>query len=93
MKYLSLTLIRFYQKFISPALPSSCRFHPTCSHYGYGAIQKHGFLKGGWLTIARIGRCHPFNPGGYDPVPEKFELTFPWRPKNSQPESGESPQP
>ncbi len=69
MKRLLLGLIRFYQKFISPALPPSCRFQPTCSHYGYEAIQKHGVLKGGWLAIKRIARCHPFNPGGYDPVP------------------------
>ena len=69
MKHLALVLIRIYQKFISPGLPSSCRFYPTCSHYGYEAIEKYGFVKGGWLTIKRIGRCHPLNPGGYDPVP------------------------
>ena len=69
MKYLVLHLIRFYQKLISPLLPSSCRFHPSCSHYGYQAIKKYGVLKGGWLAIKRIGRCHPFHPGGYDPVP------------------------
>ncbi|RME99192.1 MAG: membrane protein insertion efficiency factor YidD [Chloroflexi bacterium] len=78
MKKIALGLIRFYQKAISPGLPSSCRFYPTCSHYGYGAIEKHGLLKGGWLTIARIGRCHPMNPGGHDPVPEEFSF-FPWR--------------
>jgi len=50
-------------------LPPSCRFEPSCSTYGYQAIEKHGLIKGGWLTIKRIGRCHPFNPGGYDPVP------------------------
>jgi uncharacterized protein len=69
MKQIALFLIRFYQKAISPYLPPSCRFTPTCSHYGYEAIQKYGFLKGGWLTIKRVGRCHPFTPGGYDPVP------------------------
>jgi putative membrane protein insertion efficiency factor len=69
MKQIALFLIRFYQKVISPYLPPSCRFTPTCSHYGYEAIQKYGFLKGGWLTIKRVGRCHPFTPGGYDPVP------------------------
>jgi putative membrane protein insertion efficiency factor len=69
MKYLVLGLIRFYQKFISPAFPPACRFHPTCSHYGYQAIAKYGLIKGGWLAIKRIGRCHPFHPGGYDPVP------------------------
>jgi len=69
MKFLALALIRFYQKAISPWTPPSCRFHPTCSHYTYEAIDKYGFLKGGWLGIKRISRCHPFNPGGYDPVP------------------------
>lgn len=69
MKFLLLGLIRTYQKYISPALPPSCRFQPTCSHYGYEAIRKYGVIKGGWLTIKRIGRCHPFHPGGYDPVP------------------------
>ncbi|MBN1217986.1 MAG: membrane protein insertion efficiency factor YidD [Anaerolineae bacterium] len=69
MKYLALGLIHFYQKFISPALPSSCRFYPTCSQYGYQAIEKYGIFKGGWLAIKRIARCHPFHPGGYDPVP------------------------
>lgn len=69
MKRLLLGIIRFYQKYISPAFPPSCRFQPTCSHYGYEAIDKYGIRKGGWLAIKRIGRCHPFNPGGYDPVP------------------------
>jgi putative membrane protein insertion efficiency factor len=69
MKYPVLALIRFYQKFISPAFPPACRFHPTCSHYSYQAIAKYGLIKGGWLAIKRIGRCHPFHPGGYDPVP------------------------
>jgi hypothetical protein len=69
MKYPALLLIRFYQKVISPLLPPSCRFQPTCSHYGYQAIEKYGLLKGGWLTVKRISRCHPFNPGGFDPVP------------------------
>jgi putative membrane protein insertion efficiency factor len=69
VKYLALGLIRLYQKFISPLLPSACRFHPTCSRYGYEAIEKYGLLKGGWMAIKRIGRCHPFHPGGYDPVP------------------------
>lgn len=69
MKHVALFLIRLYQKLISPLLPPSCRFQPTCSHYGYEAIQKYGFFKGGWLAIKRIGRCHPFSRGGYDPVP------------------------
>jgi hypothetical protein len=69
MKQFVLAAIRFYQRFISPMLPPACRFEPTCSNYGYQAIQKHGVIKGGWLAIKRVGRCHPFNPGGYDPVP------------------------
>ncbi|WP_010174440.1 membrane protein insertion efficiency factor YidD [Bacillus coahuilensis] len=64
-------LIKIYQRVISPLKPPSCRFYPTCSHYGVEAIQKHGAVKGGWLTIKRISRCHPFHPGGFDPVPEK----------------------
>lgn len=71
MKQLFLRLIKFYQKVISPLKPPTCRFYPTCSHYGMEAIQRFGALKGGWLTIKRIFKCHPFHPGGMDPVPEK----------------------
>lgn len=69
MKHVALFLIRFYQKLISPLFPPSCRFTPTCSQYGYEAIQKYGIFKGGWMTVKRVSRCHPFTPGGYDPVP------------------------
>jgi putative membrane protein insertion efficiency factor len=62
-------LIRSYQVLISPYLGSSCRFTPSCSAYAMEAIRKHGSLKGGWLALKRIGRCHPFCDGGYDPVP------------------------
>lgn len=72
-KTLLLGLIRFYQLGISPFLPSRCRFYPSCSHYAVEAIQIHGPLKGFWLAIKRIGRCHPLNPGGYDPVPGHVE--------------------
>ena len=61
--------IRGYQKFISPALPPSCRFSPSCSQYALEAVSKYGALKGMWLGARRRVRCHPFNPGGYDPVP------------------------
>ena len=65
-----LALIRAYQALISPALPpNTCRFYPTCSHYGYQAIYKHGVVKGTALAVWRVLRCNPFNPGGYDPVP------------------------
>ncbi|MEE4293732.1 MAG: membrane protein insertion efficiency factor YidD, partial [Xanthomonadales bacterium] len=63
-------LIRAYQVTISPYLGDHCRFTPSCSAYAMEAIQKHGSLRGGWLAIKRIGRCHPFCDGGYDPVPE-----------------------
>lgn len=69
MKFLALKLLRFYKRFISPLLPSACRFEPTCSVYMYQAIEKYGVLKGGWMGVKRISRCHPFHPGGYDPVP------------------------
>jgi len=62
-------LIRSYQVLISPYLGRHCRFEPSCSTYAMEAIEKHGSLKGGWLAIKRIGRCHPFCDGGYDPVP------------------------
>jgi len=69
MKKLLLLFIRFYQMTFSRGLPAGCRFTPSCSHYGYEAIEKHGALRGSWLAIKRIGRCHPLHPGGYDPVP------------------------
>jgi putative membrane protein insertion efficiency factor len=68
MRRIPLALIRFYQMAISPMLPSACRFHPTCSQYGYEAISRYGIIKGGWMTVRRIARCHPFSRGGYDPV-------------------------
>ncbi|MFB4316428.1 membrane protein insertion efficiency factor YidD [Actinomadura sp. 21ATH] len=62
-------LVRAYRRFLSPLLGQQCRFQPTCSAYGLEALQVHGALRGSWLTARRIGRCHPFNRGGYDPVP------------------------
>lgn len=69
MRRFALAGIRFYQRAVSPGQPSACRFQPSCSHYGYDAIEKHGLLHGGWLTLRRLARCHPFHQGGYDPVP------------------------
>ncbi|MDR2433439.1 MAG: membrane protein insertion efficiency factor YidD [Treponema sp.] len=68
MKYIAVCLIRFYQKAVSPHFPSSCRYYPTCSEYALLAFEKYGVLRGSMLTIKRILRCHPFHPGGYDPV-------------------------
>ena len=62
-------LIRGYQIVLSPLLPPSCRFHPSCSQYALEAVTRHGALKGSWLAARRLARCHPFHPGGYDPVP------------------------
>jgi putative membrane protein insertion efficiency factor len=62
-------LIRGYQLVLSPLLPPSCRFYPSCSQYALEAVNRHGAMKGTWLAARRLARCHPFNPGGYDPVP------------------------
>lgn len=64
-----LWLIRRYQRYVSPMLPSACRFEPTCSEYGYQAIEKYGIMRGGAMAVWRVLRCNPFCKGGYDPVP------------------------
>lgn len=71
MKYVLLALVRFYRRYLSPLRPPCCRFIPTCSEYALQAIGKYGAFKGGWLTLKRLLRCHPFYKGGriYDPVP------------------------
>ena len=71
MRWLFILPIRFYQYAISPLLGPRCRFQPTCSHYAVEAIEEWGVLKGGWLALKRIGKCHPWGPWGYDPVPKK----------------------
>lgn len=71
LRALLIGIIRFYQRYISIWTPPSCRFQPTCSQYGLEAITVHGPIKGSWLTTRRVCSCHPFHPGGYDPVPPK----------------------
>ncbi|MFC4804541.1 membrane protein insertion efficiency factor YidD [Filifactor villosus] len=75
LKKIIIGLIRGYQLFISPMKPPSCRFCPTCSAYSIEAIEKHGILRGGYLAVRRILKCHPFHEGGYDPVPENNRKT------------------
>ena len=69
MKYILVGLVRFYQGAISPFLPNACRYTPTCSQYMIEAVQKYGAVRGGWLGLKRIGRCHPWGTHGHDPVP------------------------
>jgi putative membrane protein insertion efficiency factor len=69
MRHAATFLIRVYQWTVSPLLGPACRFHPSCSQYALEAIQRFGVLRGGWLALKRLGRCHPWHPGGYDPVP------------------------
>lgn len=66
---LLILFVRGYQVAISPILPPSCRYEPSCSQYAIEALRRHGALRGSWLAVRRLGRCHPFRPGGYDPVP------------------------
>jgi putative membrane protein insertion efficiency factor len=68
MKWIAVNLLKFYKYAISPMLPPACRFTPTCSEYTVEAIGKYGFVKGAWLGVKRLSRCHPFSQGGYDPV-------------------------
>jgi hypothetical protein len=75
MQKLLILLIRLYQTTLSRILGDQCRFHPSCSSYAVEAIERHGALKGLWLAVRRIGRCHPLNDGGHDPVPDVFN----WR--------------
>lgn len=64
-----MALVRAYQLILSPVLPPSCRFTPSCSAYAHEALSRHGAVRGSWLAARRLARCHPWNPGGYDPVP------------------------
>jgi putative membrane protein insertion efficiency factor len=69
--HLAAQIVRGYQRVIRPLLPPACRFAPGCSEYAREALERHGLLRGGWLGLRRIGRCHPWNPGGYDPPPRE----------------------
>ena len=69
MRFVATLLIRIYQWTVSPLLGPTCRFYPSCSNYALEAINRFGMLRGGWLTVKRLGRCHPWHPGGFDPVP------------------------
>ena len=73
LRRILLALIRVYKKVLSPLLPSACRFTPTCSVYAYQAIEEYGSFKGTWMGLKRICRCHPLNPGGFDPVPPRSD--------------------
>ncbi len=75
MRRIFTALIRAYQWLISPLLGPNCRFSPTCSEYAVTAITEYGVFRGGWLALRRIGRCHPFNAGGWDPVPHRHDQT------------------
>lgn len=75
MRVLATALIRLYQWTVSPLLGPACRFHPSCSNYALEAIDRFGLLRGGWLAARRLGRCHPWNAGGFDPVPSTHTTT------------------
>ncbi|MDY6988664.1 MAG: membrane protein insertion efficiency factor YidD [Thermodesulfobacteriota bacterium] len=69
MRLVLLVLIRAYQYILSPILAPACRFYPTCSQYAFEAVERHGAFRGSWMAVRRILRCHPYHPGGFDPVP------------------------
>lgn len=77
--------IRLYQRLVSPLRPATCRFHPTCSAYAVESLDRFGPIKGGWLAIRRLGRCHPWTPGGVDPVPQTWAERNAWRPEHYRP--------
>jgi uncharacterized protein len=75
MRYVATVLIRLYQLGVSPWLGARCRFYPSCSQYALDALERFGLLRGGWLALRRLARCHPFHAGGFDPVPNAAPLT------------------
>jgi putative membrane protein insertion efficiency factor len=76
MRKILIGLVQLYRWFVSPLLGSNCRFHPSCSCYAQESLQRHGALRGTWLAVRRVGRCHPWHPGGYDPVPDSLPPPF-----------------
>ena len=79
MQTVLLKLLRGYKRFVSPLLPRACRYYPTCSEYAFGAVQRYGVVRGSWMTLRRLLRCHPWSKGGFDPVPAAPER----EPRNS----------
>jgi putative membrane protein insertion efficiency factor len=79
-------LLRLWQLVVSPVYGQTCRFYPSCSGYALEAVDRHGLVRGGWLALRRLGRCHPWNPGGLDPVPQRAETTPPAPPGHPEPE-------
>jgi putative membrane protein insertion efficiency factor len=84
--------VRLYQRFISPLSPPSCRFYPSCSAYAVTALTRFGPIRGGWLAIRRLGRCHPWNPGGVDPVPMTWAERNDWKPEYFRPRDADTGQ-
>jgi putative membrane protein insertion efficiency factor len=87
MRHVAKFLIRVYQTTLSPLLGPACRFHPSCSQYALEAIDRFGCRKGGWLAVKRLCRCHPWHPGGYDPVPESLRPAATPTPQRSLPDA------
>ncbi|MDD7556967.1 membrane protein insertion efficiency factor YidD [Ruminococcus sp.] len=86
MKHAAMLLIRFYRKCISPLLPRCCKYYPSCSAYALGAFERFGFFRGMWLALWRLLRCNPWSKGGFDPVPQKFDILGRHTPADFPPE-------